>query len=62
MGMVYDMLDLDTDDFNTIGDTHEAQNNIPRGKVGDAEVRLMKQRPLLDYAVEWMQIYRNAVE
>lgn len=55
----YDMLDLDTDDFNTIGDTYEVQNNIPRGKVGNAEVRLMKQRPLLDFAVEWMEKNRK---
>lgn len=55
----FDMLDLDTDDFDTIGDAYEAENNIPRGKVGDAEVRLMKQRPLVDFAVEWMEKNRK---
>jgi aminoglycoside 3-N-acetyltransferase len=55
----YDMLDLNTGDFNTIGDAYEAENNIPRGKVGEAEVRLMKQRPLVDFAVEWMEKNRK---
>jgi aminoglycoside 3-N-acetyltransferase len=53
------MVDLNTDDFDTIGDAYEAENNIPRGRVGNAEVRFMKQRPLLDFAVEWMEKNRK---
>jgi aminoglycoside 3-N-acetyltransferase len=50
----YDRPELVADDFNTIGDSYEAAYNIPRGRVGLADVRLMKQRPLVDYAVDWM--------
>lgn len=55
----FDTLSLETDDFNQIGDSYEAKNNIPRHKVGQAEVRFMKQRPLIDYAVEWMEKNRD---
>jgi len=54
----FDTLSLETDDFNQIGDSYEAQNLIPRHKVGQAEVRFMRQRPLIDYAVKWMESNR----
>jgi aminoglycoside 3-N-acetyltransferase len=57
--VAYQLLDMNTDDFDTLGDAYEAANGIPRGKVGDAEVRFMKQRPLIDFAVEWMEIHRK---
>ena len=55
----FDMLDLDESDFPTIGDTYEAQAGIQQGKVGQATVRFMKQRPLIDFAVEWIQVNRK---
>jgi aminoglycoside 3-N-acetyltransferase len=55
----YQMLDMNTDDFDTIGDSYEAAQGISRGRVGNAEVRFMKQRPLIDYAVQWMEKYRK---
>jgi aminoglycoside 3-N-acetyltransferase len=55
----FDTLRLETDDFNQIGDSYEAENGIPRCKVGQAEVRFLKQRPLVDYAVEWMEKNRH---
>ncbi len=57
--VTFEMLDLIVDDFNSIGDLYESENKIPRGHVGNAEVRFMKQRPLLDFAVEWMQKNRQ---
>ncbi len=51
----FDTLRLETDDFNQIGDSYEAKNGIPRHKVGQAEVRFLKQRPLVNYGVEWME-------
>jgi aminoglycoside 3-N-acetyltransferase len=57
--VAYEMLDMSTDDFDTLGDAYEAANGIPRGKVGSAEVRFMKQRPLIDFAVEWMETHRK---
>jgi aminoglycoside 3-N-acetyltransferase len=57
--VTFDMLDLDDSDFPIIGDAYEAQAGIQRGQVGQAAVRFMKQRPLIDFAVEWMQANRK---
>ncbi len=55
----FELMRLDTDDFNAVGDSFEAANGIPRGRVGRAEVRFMRQRPLIDYAVAWMNSHRT---
>jgi aminoglycoside 3-N-acetyltransferase len=55
----YDLRDLDDSDFPELGDAYEAANNIPRGRVGKAEVRFTKQRPLVDFAVKWLEEHRN---
>jgi aminoglycoside 3-N-acetyltransferase len=55
----FDEIDFNADDFDLIGDSYEAGHHIPRGKVGKAEVRFMKLRPLMDYAVEWMEQKRS---
>ncbi len=55
----FEMMNLDTDDFNAIGDSYEAANNLRRGRVGRADVRFLRQRPLIDYAVRWMEDHRN---
>ncbi len=57
--VTFQMLDLESADFNMIGDLYEETHGIPRGRVGKAEVRFMKQRPLIDYAVEWMEKNRQ---
>src|SRR5215207_6408421 len=57
--VAYDMLSLKDDDFPALGDSYEAENGIPRGRVGKAEVRFMKQRPLIDYAVKWIEANRT---
>jgi aminoglycoside 3-N-acetyltransferase len=57
--VVYEMFDLNSDDFEQIGDLYEAEHGIPRGRVGNAEVRFLKQRPLIDYAVQWMEKNRT---
>jgi aminoglycoside 3-N-acetyltransferase len=51
----FDALDFDDRDFERIGDAYEAEHGIPRGRVGSAEVRFVKQRPLIDYAVQWIE-------
>lgn len=51
----FTMLQLDNDDFNTVGAAYEQQAGIQHGKVGEAAVRFFRQRPLIDFAVEWMQ-------
>jgi aminoglycoside 3-N-acetyltransferase len=54
----FDGIALDDDDFPQLGDAYEAAHNIRRGRVGQAEVRFMKQKPLVDFAVEWMNQHR----
>lgn len=55
----YDQLDFETEDFPIIGAAFEQERGIVRGKVGAATVRLMKQRPLVDFAVTWMETHRD---
>jgi len=55
----YDLRDLDDSDFVALGDAYEAAFNIRRGRVGRAEVRFMKQRPLVDFAVKWLELNRR---
>ncbi len=55
----YDMLQLDTDDFDAIGAAYEAKHRIPVYKVGRADVRFLRQRPLVDFAVEYMELHRK---
>ncbi|MCA0457008.1 MAG: AAC(3) family N-acetyltransferase [Chloroflexi bacterium] len=51
----FSMLQLDNDDFNIVGRAYEKRAGIQHGKVGEATVRFFRQRPLIDFAVEWMQ-------
>ncbi|MBE2268720.1 MAG: AAC(3) family N-acetyltransferase [Anaerolinea sp.] len=55
----FDELDLNSDDFDQIGDAYEVENGIRRGSIGRAEIRFMRQRPLVDYAVTWMGQHRR---
>ena len=57
--VAFEMLDLETDDFAAIGDAYEAAHEIKRHHVGRAEVRFFKQRPLVDWAVTWMEQNRD---
>lgn len=54
----YDMLTLDTDDFPAIGQAFEATQGITPGRVGQAAARLLRQRPLVDFAASWMSRHR----
>jgi aminoglycoside 3-N-acetyltransferase len=48
--------DLDSDVFDALGADFGRDTGEERvGPVGRAESRLMRQRPLVDYAVEWMR-------
>jgi aminoglycoside 3-N-acetyltransferase len=51
---------LDQDaDFATIGSAYEAVHDIHPSHVGLAEVRLLRQRPLVDWAVPWLEQHRT---
>ena len=58
--ITYQSPDLMQDaDFAEIGDAYEAAHGVARHKVGQAEVRFMRQRPLVDWAVPWMEKHRD---
>jgi aminoglycoside 3-N-acetyltransferase len=50
---------LDCSDFERIGACFERDaGSVSRGKVGDADARLMPQRELVDFAVAWLEMHR----
>lgn len=46
---------VDDADFIRLGKEYEEEQQIPVHKVGNAEVRLLKVRPLIDWTVKWME-------
>ncbi|MDZ4763560.1 MAG: AAC(3) family N-acetyltransferase [Chloroflexota bacterium] len=56
----YDSLHIDDSDFAQLGADYEREHGIAPHRVGRAEVRLLRQRPLIDYAVTWLE--RNRTE
>ena len=55
----YDTLFVDVEDFEDIGKAFEETHEIKEVKLGDAVVKLMKQRDGVDFAVEWIEKNRN---
>ena len=52
----YEALEGNNDDFVQIGDNFARETCLQnQGKVGQATALLMPQRPLVDYAVRWME-------
>ncbi len=47
------------EDFPELGAAFEESGEVRRGLVGQADVRLMRQRPLVDFAVRWMERNRT---
>ena len=56
-------INLNADDFKQIGEDFEADRsyylNFNIGKIGNAETRLVDQKILIDYAVDWMEKNRK---
>lgn len=50
---------VDDEDFIRLGNEYDIENNNHVYKVGNAEVRFMKQRHLIDWSVDWMEKNRN---
>ena len=50
---------VDGEDFEEIGRAFEEHCPVDRGKIGEADIRLMKQRDIVDYAVEWIEKNRK---
>lgn len=57
--LTFDDIELETDDFNLIGAEFEKRYNITHAHVGAATVRLMRQRPLVDFAQRWIERNRS---
>lgn len=55
----FETLQLETDDFPAIGQAFEAGQHLKPGQVGNAEARFFRQRPIVDFAVEWMERHRD---
>ena len=55
----YETLCVDGEDFVRIGAAFEQAHTVRRGLLGHAELRLMKQRELVDFAVDWIQDNRK---
>jgi aminoglycoside 3-N-acetyltransferase len=55
----YRDIDLNSDDFERIGAAFDETGRCHIGEVGRATARLMKQRDLVDFAVDWMQEHRG---
>jgi aminoglycoside 3-N-acetyltransferase len=52
----FDDVDTDSDPFDEIGADFASDTGLERvGNVGSATARLMPQRPLVDYAVQWLE-------
>ena len=55
----YRDIDLDSDDFEDIGAAFEATGACRVGKVGNATAKLMRQRELVHFAIDWMREHRS---
>lgn len=55
----YETLFVDGEDFIELGEAFEDKCHISKGKIGNAEVRLMNQRELVDFAVAWIEENRK---
>ena len=55
----YETLDIHDDDFGEIGVAFDTAHNIPVQRINSAQVRFFKQRPLVDFAIEWMEKHRD---
>ncbi len=57
--MTYETLVVDDEDFMELGSEYNKGNKIPIQRVGGADTLFMPQRPLVDWAVNWMEKNRE---
>ena len=55
----YETLFVDGEDFKDIGAAFELVYTVNTAKIGETELKIMKQRELVDYAVEWIEKNRK---
>ena len=58
----YDTLYVDGEDFEQIGAAFEKDHKVNKTMLGDAEIRFMKQRELVDFAVDWIEKNRTEAQ
>ena len=56
----YETLFVDGEDFIDIGKAFEAVHAVRKADLGETKLRLMKQRELVDFAVEWIEKNRKS--
>lgn len=55
----YETLYVDGEDFTQIGEAFEARHRVAKVPLGNSRIVLMKQRELVDFAVEWIEKNRS---
>ena len=55
----YDTLFVDGEDFDEIGNAFENACSVRKRMLGNGMLRLMRQRELVDFAVEWIEKNRK---
>ena len=55
----YDTLYVDGEDFIQIGEVFESNHSVSKIELGNAILRLMRQRELVDFAVQWIEKNRK---
>lgn len=55
----YDTLYVDGEDFIQIGEAFEQGHIVSKVQLGNATLRMMRQRELVDFAVRWIEKYRK---
>lgn len=53
--VTYNTQAVDDEDFVKLGEEYDRERNIKVHKVGNADVRFMSQRDLVDWTVKWME-------
>ena len=55
----YETLYVDGEDFEEIGAAFEKERNVTKAPLGNGELIFMKQRELVDFAVDWIEKNRK---
>ena len=55
----YETLYVDGEDFVQLGEAFEKANAVSKAALGNATLRRMKQREVVDFAVEWIEAHRK---
>lgn len=55
----YETLFVDGEDFVEIGEAFEKEHKVSQGMMGNARLRFMRSRELVDFAVGWMEANRR---